>query len=300
MERAGEKLESGTNYYVIAGIFISILFFILANALEPQVNEQLDLFELIFILAYASPAVFSFAIAKRYWPSKVFGKAYLALGIAYSLTAIGASLFDYFQMAGMENPYPYWPDLFFAAFYPFAIYHLRTNIHFIRGAQKPRLKKNQVLLLVIIPLGVTLFYAYGAWVYDPSLGLFDLDKARNTESYVDGTPVNMVPRILTLTTSERTEHDQEFINGYLVGIYFVAATSLTFAWTIIGAQVFRGSVLGLPWGMLLVGIGLNTVADVSYYYTSIQGYDRSNAIIGLWVLGCMMVSYALYMHKKQI
>ena len=114
--KTGEKIDHNTNYYVIAAIFISVLFFILGNALEPQINEQLDFFELIFILAYASPAVFSFAIAKRYWPSKVFGKAYLALGIAYSLTAVGASLFDYFQMSGIENPYPYWPDIFFAAF----------------------------------------------------------------------------------------------------------------------------------------------------------------------------------------
>jgi hypothetical protein len=300
MERSDEKLEHGVNYYVIAGIFISVLFFILANALEPQIDEQLDLFELIFILAYAAPAVFSFAIAKRYWPSKVFGKAYLALGIAYSLTAIGASLFDYYQMSGIPNPYPYYPDLFFAAFYPFTIYHLRTNINFIRGAQKPSLKRNHIMLLVVIPIGVTAFYAYGAWNYDPSLGLFDLDKARSTEAYVEGGPIDLIPRLFTLMASGPIEHDEDFIKGYLVGIYFTAATSFTFGWAIIGAQVFRGSVLGLPWGMILVGIGLNTVADVSYYYTSIEGYDRSNAIIGLWVLGCMIVSYALYMHKKQI
>jgi hypothetical protein len=154
-------------------------------------------------------------------------------------------------------------------------------------------------LLIVIPLGVTLFYVYGAWVYDPELGLFDLDKARQTEPDVDDQTIKIIPRIITMMGSQPT-HDEEFLKGYLLGIYFTAATTLTFAFTIVGAQVFRGSVLGAPWGILLVGIGLNTVADVSYYFTSIEGYDRSNAIIGLWVLGCMIVSYALYVHKKQI
>lgn len=292
-------MEPHVNYYVIAAIFIGILFFTLANALEPQIDAQLDLFELIFILGAIATAVFSFVVCLRYWPSKIFGLAYLALGIGYTMTAIGSAMFTLFQMSGIENPYPYWSDIFFAAFYPFAIYHLRKNIQFIRGAQKPMLRFNQKIILIVIPLGITLLYAYGAWVYDPSLGLFDLENARNTELVGDEGPIDFVPRIFHLPEPMR-EHDYEFVKGYLTGLFFVAATSVVFTWAIIGAQVFRGSVLGLPWGLLLVGIGLNTIADVSYYYTQIEGYDRSNAIISLWVLGYMLVCYALYLHKKQL
>ena len=298
--KAGEKMDPHVNYYVISAIFIGIIFFTLANALEPQIDTQLDLFELIFILGSAVTAIFSFAVGLRYWPSKIFGMAYIALGIGYAMTSIGSALFNYYQMVwGVENPYPSIADVFFMAFYPFAIYHLRKNIKFIRGAQKPMLTRSQIMVLIVIPLGVTLIYAYGAWVYDPSLGLFDLENARTTEPSGDAGPVDLVPRIFSLP-SQTPSHDFEFIKGYLVGMVYVAATSVVFTWAIIGAQVFRGSVLGLPWGLLLAGIGLNTIADVSYYYTQIEGYDRSNAIISLWVLGYMLVCYALYLHKKQL
>jgi hypothetical protein len=52
--------------------------------------------------------------------------------------------------------------------------------------------------------------------------------------------------------------------------------------------------------LLLVGIGLTTAADVSYYLTQWEYYDRTNPIIAIWVLGSMIVCYALYLHKKQI
>lgn len=295
----GESLEPRLNYYIISVIFIAILLFTLANSLEPQIDAQLDFFELIFILGSAATSIFSFVVGFRYWPSKIFGHAYLALGIAYALTCVGSALFNYFQITGMSNPYPYYPDVFFAAFYPFAIFHLRKNIKYFRGAHKSTLQRKQLGLLIAIPLGITLVYAYGAWIYDPSFALFDLDKAASDTIESDMGSLNLIPRIFLLSDNT-VIRDSEFINGYLTGIYFVSATSFVFAWTIVGAQIFRKSVLGLPWGLLLVGIGLNTIADVSYYYTSIEGYDRSNPIISLWMLGYMFVCYALYIHKKQL
>jgi hypothetical protein len=287
-----EKAEGQINYYVIAGILISILFFIVANAIEPQINEQLDFFELIFVLAYAAPAVFSFSLVRGYGRKTLFGRAYLSLGIAYAVTSIGAFLFDYYQMIGVENPYPSWIDVLFGAFYPFAIYHLRTNIYFIRRVQKPVLKKSHIALLIIIPLGVTSLYAFG---------LSTNVSFTEEQIYDDDSTLNLMPRVLShMRFTPVEEHDQQFWNGFYTGIFFVAATTFTFTWAIIGAQVFRGSILGAPWGLLLVGIGLNTVADVSYYYTSIYAYDRTNLIIGVWVLGCMLVSYALYLHKRKL
>ncbi len=281
------------NYYIIAAIFIGILFFTIANAYEVQINEQLDFFELVFILAYAAPAGFSFAIARRYWPSTVFGKAYLSLGIAYSATSIAAFLFNYYQIwEGIENPYPSWIDVLFASFYPFAIYHLKTNIYFIRGAQKPKLKMSHILILIVIPLGVTSLYAFGSLVPVS----FSEDKI-----YDDDSTLNLLPKVVShIQFGDIEEYDDEFWPGYFAGIFFVGATTFTFSWAIIGAQVFQRSMLGMPWGLLLVGIGMGTVADVAYYYTSIFYYDRTNPIISIWVLGCILVCYALYLHKKQI
>lgn len=367
---------STINYYVISCILIAVLFFTIANAVEPQINNQLDFFELIFILAYSAPAIFSFIVARRYGRSTIFGKTYLALGIGFSLTTIGATLFDYYQMIGIENPYPSWIDVFFAAFYPFAIYHLRTNIHFIRRTQKPELKRGHILLLILIPLGVTSLYTFGQLMsvdfrgndlvgivtfnhnptivsreeFVPADSTNDFSLALNMtitgivtdsnnkpldnmaiiltpnenvvtkmNSTVDGeylfvvpvslkgaiydndTTFNLTPRAVSqIRFTPMEEYDETFWKGFYTGIFFVAATTFTFSWAVIGAQVFRGSILGAPWGLLLVGIGLTTVADVSYYYTSIYYYDRTNPIIGIWVLGCMLVSYALYLHRKQL
>jgi hypothetical protein len=94
--------------------------------------------------------------------------------------------------------------------------------------------------------------------------------------------------------------DQTFYNGFFAGIYYVTATTFTFAYAIVGAQVFRKTVLGIPWGLLLGGLGLVSIADISYYYFSIYSYDRTNPIIGMYLAGCMIVCYALYRHKKQL
>jgi len=81
---------------------------------------------------------------------------------------------------------------------------------------------------------------------------------------------------------------------------YVVATSLTFAYAIIGAQVFRGKILGTAWGLLLLGIGLNWVADIQYYFFSITYFDRSSPVHGIWLGGAMIVCYALYKHKKHL
>jgi len=296
MDEANEKEQKSSshkniNYYVIAAIFISVLLFTFANSIEPQINEQLDFFELIFVLAYAAPAVFSFFVARKLWGSRVFSRAYLSLAIAYGLGAIGAASFDYYQMIGVENPYPYpTVDTFFVLFYIFAIIHLRINTRFGAGG---KLTRQQKMIIAIIPLGVTSIYAFVV-PYAPAISV--------TDSVSDDKVFKLVPTFLKNTRFEPLpEYDQQFWNGYFTGIYFVAATTAVFAWALVGAQVFhRSSQLGMPWALLLIGLGLNAVGDVAYYFTSIYSYDRTNPIIGIWVLGFMIVCYALYLHEKRV
>ncbi len=281
------------NYYVIAGILISILFFAISNAFEPQIDSQLDFFEVTFFVADFVTAGFALSIGLRYWPSKVFGKAYMALAIGFISTAVGGFLFDYLQIFyGIENPYPSWIDIFFAIFYFCMIYHLRTNVYFIRGAQKPPLTRSHKAILIAFPLAITSVFAFSLLV---SVSVTEVDVQD-----VDST-LKLLPQVISnLSFDVMQEYDQEFWNAFYAGIFFVAATTTTMAWAIIGAQVFRGSLLGAPWGLLLVGIGLTTAADVSYYLTQWEYYDRANPIIAIWVLGSMIVCYALYLHKKQI
>ena len=292
MSFAENKIDSEINYYVVAGIVILVLLFTLANSWEPQINSQLDFFELIFVLAYAAPGIFSIIIAKRYWLSPVFGKAYLSLGVGFLCVAIGAAIFDYLQIVEkIENPYPSIAEIFFAVFYPFAIYHLWVNIRFIRGVEKPKLKKNNVMLLIIIPLTVSSIYTFSL-LYVPVF--------TETEIQDNNGMAKLFPSIFTNIHFIEVDDVTKNEPGFYFGIFYVIATSLTFVFAIIGTQFFRGSILGAPWGMLLLGISLTTSADIAYYYTSLIEYDRSNPIIGIWVMGCMFVCYALYLHKKQI
>ena len=59
-------------------------------------------------------------------------------------------------------------------------------------------------------------------------------------------------------------------------------------------------MLGTSSLLLVIGLGLNSVGDVTYYFTSIYSYDRTTPILGIWVLGFMIASYALYLHRKRV
>jgi len=296
-DRKIEEISSSSgkiNYYVISAIFISVLLFTYANSLEPQNDSQLDFFELIFVLAYAAPSVFSFFVARNLWGSKVFGRAYLSLAIAFGLGSIGAALFDFYQITGIPNPYPGPADVFFFFFYIFAIIHLWLNTRFGLGG---RFSRQQKLILTIIPAGVTLVYAFGV-LFSPAISVSEMVQK-------DDEVFQLIPvffkniKIDPNFNPVELLSDSEFRNGYLTGIYFVAATTVVFSWSLIGAQVFRSSYqLGAPWALLIVGLGLNAVGDVAYYFTSIYSYDRTNPIICIWVLGFLIVCYALYLHKK--
>jgi hypothetical protein len=270
------------------------VLFDIANALEPQVDAELDIFELMVMLGFAAASIFAFSVAKRYSKSKVFGRAYLSLGIGYAFYFMGDVLWAVYQIGyQVSNPYPYWPDIGYFGFYPFAIYHLRTNVHFFRR----KLGASQKALLVILPTGVTLLYLIALLfpigmdetvVGQPSLEL----EGESTTTY------RFVPSFLNhvwIDTSQ--ERDQQYWNGVYTGVAFVAASTLTFAFAILGAQVFRHSILGAPWGLLLLGISLNWVADIYYYYSDIYYFDRTNPVNGIWLAGTMVVCYALYKHR---
>ena len=333
--------KTDINYYVISAIIAAVVLFDIANALEPQVDSQLDFFELMRILGFGAAAIFAFSVARRYIGSTIFGRAYLALGIGYGLYFLGDALWYVYQVGyQITNPYPYYPDIGYFGFYPFAIYHLRKNISFITNG---KLSAAQKAVLIAIPSVLLSLYLIAELVPAEVTGsIQDLSSQLIT---IDGTTYvtipttasdhgtqyvsignnfyNLVPSDLqTLASNQEGDkgqmlrlvpivlsnvkflpalsQDQEFFNGFLMGIAYVVATSLTFAYALIGAFVFRGSILGKAWGLLLIGIGLNWVADIQYYFFSISYFDRSSPVHGIWLAGAMIVCYALYKHKKQI
>ncbi|HEX2013823.1 MAG TPA: hypothetical protein VLA68_01225, partial [Nitrososphaera sp.] len=114
-------------------------------------------------------------------------------------------------------------------------------------------------------------------------------------------PVDLDPIALSqLTVGSTGELGADFWPPFFAGIFYNVITTVNLAWAILGMTIFRGSILGLAWGLLLVGVALNATADIAYDFTSIYYYDRTNPTIPLWVFGCMIISYALYVHRKSI
>jgi len=263
------------NYYVIAALVIGILVFQIGNSITPDIEESLDEYEFTTSVGFAAACIFAFIIAKRYWGSKVFGKTYLALAIGYLFYNIGWNLWWFYEIwYEVDNPYVALPDVFFIAFYPFAIYHIRKNyLHF-----KPSLSKSQKLIIITIPIICCAVYIFS--------GLLQVS--------ADGGFSNI--QISALPT-----YDEEGWNGFFTGLIFTFASSLTFSSAIVAAQIFRTTVLGAAWGLLLLGILLNTSADIYYYINeNFGGYVRSEPYTAIWLAGTVFLCYGLYIHRKEI
>ena len=271
VERENVKFQANINYYVLTLIFILIMAFEVANFVDPVVEPQLDGFELLRLLGFPAASIFSFWVAKKYWGSTVFGKAYLALGIGYAFYTAGDSMWYFYEVILQQAPYPSFADIGYFGFYPFAIYHMRTNIKYF----KRHLEKRQKMILLSIPIGSCLIYVFFTiFIVDASAGIFHTVVSQDTK-------INPIE--------------------FSVGLAYIAATTVTFSFAIIGTQVFRSGVLGSAWGLLLIGIALNTMADYYYYFSENFGeYLRSNPVHGVWLASTMIICYALYKHVKSV
>lgn len=274
-DKRQEKIRGGVNYYVLAFITAGILIYIIGNAVEPVVDEELDFYEALSSAGFIAVIIFASIVARRYWGSKVFGKSYLALTIGYLCYSIGWNLFWVYEIYfRVQNPYPYYPDIFFFVFYPLIIYHIRKNFHYFRRS----LSQNQKLIIIVIPIIMSSIYAF--------FGIIPVE----AESGLGSIKISALP-----------EYDQTFYTEYLTGLVFTFVTSLTFSSAIVAAQIFHETILGSAWGLLLLGILLNTAADIYYYIFELFGdYVRANPITGIWLASTVVMCYALYLHRKVI
>ena len=88
---------------------------------------------------------------------------------------------------------------------------------------------------------------------------------------------------------------------FYFGLSYVLASAGILSLAILGAAVFRQSILGTAWLLLATGIFIFTIADVWYYYLElVDGYSTHHPTNTLWVLSNMIMIYALYKHKKTI
>jgi len=87
----------------------------------------------------------------------------------------------------------------------------------------------------------------------------------------------------------------------IYGNIWTAGASIELALAIIGASVFRNSILKEAWLLLAIGILIWTVGDVWYAYTEVfEAFDNTHPTNTLWVASFMVVMYALYKHRQVV
>jgi hypothetical protein len=261
------------SYKIIGLICLGAIFYGIGNALEKDIAKQVDLYEWIILLGYGAATILAIFTAKRYWGSNVFGKAYLGLAIGIGGKLTGWILWFVFVVFTDTYPYPYWPDLFFVIYYIGALIHLRTVTHYFI----PKLSKHQKFILISMPVVAASLFIYFGLVMDAS---FTND---------------------TLTMERRPSFDLgwDWYKVFFTGLGFVILSIFTLAYALIGFQVFRGGILGPAWILLLSGLAIKSLADIQYYYSELfSAYDRAHPMTTMWVVGIVIVAYALYKHKS--
>jgi hypothetical protein len=104
--------------------------------------------------------------------------------------------------------------------------------------------------------------------------------------------------VFGLFTIETLEYDPVV---YFMGILYVSASAAILSLAVLGLSVFRHSVLGIAWFMLVVGLFLYGIADAWYYYLEeLEIFTITHPVNTLWLLSNIFIVYALYKHKKTI
>ncbi len=85
------------------------------------------------------------------------------------------------------------------------------------------------------------------------------------------------------------------------GNIWAVGASIELALAVLGAFVFRRSVLKEVWLLLVIGIFIWTVGDIWYVYTELfETFDNTHPTNTLWMASFMVVIYALYKHQKVV
>ena len=141
------------------------------------------------------------------------------------------------------------------------------------------------------------FYAFAGYHIVKNVQYFKKDLSWIAKIGVVAIAVSMVA-IYGILTIETLYGDPV---SYSLSMAYVLSSAAVLALALLGAVVFRNSVLGVAWGILVAGIFLYSVADVWYYYLEeIEAYTLSNPVNTLWILSNAIMVYALYVHKKTI
>ncbi len=147
-----EKIENPINFKILLSVIgISILFFLLLNLYKDTSRTILDITYFIGPLVIS---ITSFLVARLYWDSEIFGKAYIAMSAAFLMLVFGeitGNIYLITEIGYLE----YLISGFYFMYFPFIIYHLIKNIQFF---SPNGISRNKILFLMFSPLIITLYF----------------------------------------------------------------------------------------------------------------------------------------------
>jgi len=258
--------SNAINYKVIA-IIVALTAGDLIYGLYYFDGTQFEIKDGYYMAGLASIGIASIIVAKKYHGSEMLGKAYLFLGLGFFAWFFADVGYYYQQFVLDIDPWPSPFDIGFFASYVFAILHLGLNTRYF----KPKWTKQMKAVIIVIPIiAVSSFslIAYDAWA-----------------PYVDG--------------DEYTQDDLEFDIGYTN--LFIVGIAITLAFAIVGASVFRNSVLKETWLLLAIGIFLWVATDSIYFYLeTIEEFTHNHPINSGWTAAFLVIIYALYKHTRAL
>ncbi len=150
-----EKIQSPINYRIlllILGLVVS--FQIYLYIAFPKPDDASHLVDVVSVINPLISSIAAFFVVKKYWGSKVFGKAYLALALGLTMNFLGETVYGVYDTLGYNTTFGPM-DILFYTFYPLVLTHLVLNIRFF----KPKISYFTKAWVVAIPIVIISVYS---------------------------------------------------------------------------------------------------------------------------------------------
>jgi hypothetical protein len=144
------------------------------------------------------------------------------------------------------------------------------------------------------------FASYGFAILHLSLNIryFKSKWSKEMKAVIVVIPIIAISSFSLIAYNVWGEYD-EFMFDLGYSNLFIIGISITLAFALVGASVFKHSVLKETWLLLAIGIFLWVATDSVYFYLeTIEAFTHNHPINSGWTAAFMVIIYALYKHAK--
>jgi magnesium-transporting ATPase (P-type) len=265
-----DRIPSEINYRIIvlcsvASVAFHYIMTVFGTISDNEKNASYVI-EIVFILSPLVSSIFAFVIAGFYRMSKTFGRSYILLGFGYLCSVIAELIYAIQNDILNVDPYPSIADPFYAGLNIFLITHIITNTTFFAktvesesGHSRSYVEIRSLILYILIFCSIVFSYIV--------LSLFNVNFEPNFE--------------------------------FFYGLLFVMLAGITLPFLVYAVLLFKHSMLGKAWYVLLLSFIILIAGDVWYYYLEIfDQYNLFHPVNTLWISAYWLQTYALFKHKK--